>query len=77
MGLIRAKSLEQKWNVNMGGLARIWKGGCIIRAAFLDTIKDAYYKWVNLLPLLFSCTLRIHYLYIKPLTLTPKRVVFC
>jgi 6-phosphogluconate dehydrogenase len=44
MGLIRAKSLEQKWNVNMGGLARIWKGGCIIRAAFLDTIKDAYYK---------------------------------
>lgn len=40
--IIRAKSMEQKWDIELGGLARIWKGGCIIRAAFLDRIKQAY-----------------------------------
>ena len=42
MNLIRAKSVEQKWNLNLGDMARIWKGGCIIRAAFLGDIKAAY-----------------------------------
>lgn len=42
MNIIKAKSLEQKWGINLGGLARIWKGGCIIRAAFLDDIRKAY-----------------------------------
>eukprot|EP00271_Cylindrocystis_brebissonii_P017829 TRINITY_DN47_c0_g1_i3.p1 TRINITY_DN47_c0_g1~~TRINITY_DN47_c0_g1_i3.p1 ORF type:complete len:487 (+),score=108.58 TRINITY_DN47_c0_g1_i3:240-1700(+) len=42
MNLIRAKGLEQNWNLNLGELARIWKGGCIIRAKFLDRIKGAY-----------------------------------
>jgi 6-phosphogluconate dehydrogenase len=42
MNLIRAKSAEQSWNLNLGELARIWKGGCIIRAAFLGDIKAAY-----------------------------------
>lgn len=42
MNIIKAKSDEKKWGVNMGGLARIWKGGCIIRAAFLDDIRKAY-----------------------------------
>jgi len=42
MNLIRAKSDEQGWNLNLGELARIWKGGCIIRAAFLNRIKQAY-----------------------------------
>eukprot|EP00246_Nothoceros_aenigmaticus_P006631 TRINITY_DN1965_c0_g2_i1.p1 TRINITY_DN1965_c0_g2~~TRINITY_DN1965_c0_g2_i1.p1 ORF type:complete len:499 (+),score=116.62 TRINITY_DN1965_c0_g2_i1:77-1573(+) len=42
MNLIRAKSLEQGWNLDLGELARIWKGGCIIRAIFLDRIKKAY-----------------------------------
>eukprot|EP00897_Mesotaenium_endlicherianum_P000070 jgi/Mesen1/10063/ME000730S09356 len=42
MNLIRAKSLEQGWDLNLGELARIWKGGCIIRAVFLDRIKQAY-----------------------------------
>lgn len=42
MNLIRAKSAEQKWNLNLGDMARIWKGGCIIRAAFLGDIKAAY-----------------------------------
>ncbi|CAI5507215.1 unnamed protein product [Closterium sp. Naga37s-1] len=42
MNLIRAKSTEQGWGLNLGELARIWKGGCIIRAVFLDRIKQAY-----------------------------------
>jgi len=44
MNIIRAKSAEQEWDIDMGGLARIWKGGCIIRAGFLDLIKDAYLR---------------------------------
>lgn len=39
MNIIKAKSEEQKWGINLGGLARIWKGGCIIRAGFLDDIR--------------------------------------
>eukprot|EP00253_Pinus_taeda_P027324 PITA_27324 len=42
MNLLRAKSTEKAWNLNLGELARIWKGGCIIRAIFLDRIKKAY-----------------------------------
>lgn len=40
--LIRAGSNENQWNVDLSEMARIWKGGCIIRARFLDRIKDAY-----------------------------------
>ena len=39
MNLIRAQSIEKAWNLNLRELARIWKGGCIIRAKFLDRIK--------------------------------------
>ncbi|XP_051141112.1 6-phosphogluconate dehydrogenase, decarboxylating 2-like [Andrographis paniculata] len=42
MNLIRAKSIEKGWELKLGELARIWKGGCIIRAIFLDRIKKAY-----------------------------------
>ncbi|KAK4798667.1 hypothetical protein SAY86_030993 [Trapa natans] len=42
MNLIRAKSIEKGWDLQLGELARIWKGGCIIRAIFLDRIKQAY-----------------------------------
>ena len=42
MNLIRAKSEEQAWGLNLGEMARIWKGGCIIRAQFLDSIRKAY-----------------------------------
>nr|GEZ39767.1 6-phosphogluconate dehydrogenase, decarboxylating 3 [Tanacetum cinerariifolium] len=42
MNLIRAKSVEKDWGLKLGELARIWKGGCIIRAIFLDRIKQAY-----------------------------------
>lgn len=44
MNLLRAKSLEKGWNLNLGEMARIWKGGCIIRAVFLDRIKKAYQR---------------------------------
>ncbi len=39
---IGAASREYGWNVDPGTLATIWRGGCIIRARFLDRIKDAY-----------------------------------
>ena len=44
MNIIRAKSEEMGWGVDLGALARIWKGGCIIRAAFLDDIRAAYVR---------------------------------
>jgi 6-phosphogluconate dehydrogenase len=40
--LIHAGSNENQWNIDLSEMARIWKGGCIIRARFLDRIKDAY-----------------------------------
>jgi len=42
MSLIGAGSREWKWGIDLGEMARIWKGGCIIRASFLDTIRKAY-----------------------------------
>jgi 6-phosphogluconate dehydrogenase len=37
-----AASKAYDWNLDMGALATIWRGGCIIRARFLDRISDAY-----------------------------------
>jgi 6-phosphogluconate dehydrogenase len=42
MALIRAGSDEYQWNIDLAELSRIWKGGCIIRAKFLEEIKKAY-----------------------------------
>nr|TKS11134.1 hypothetical protein D5086_0000077360 [Populus alba] len=42
MNLIREMSIEKGWDLKLGVLTRIWKGGCIIRAVFLDWIKKAY-----------------------------------
>jgi 6-phosphogluconate dehydrogenase len=42
MNLIRAGSQEWQWDINLREMARIWKGGCIIRARFLDSIMQAY-----------------------------------
>ncbi|WP_196442640.1 NADP-dependent phosphogluconate dehydrogenase [Planomonospora sp. ID67723] len=39
---IRAGSAEYGWDVDPGALATIWRGGCIIRAVFLDRIREAY-----------------------------------
>ncbi|HEX7926239.1 MAG TPA: NADP-dependent phosphogluconate dehydrogenase, partial [bacterium] len=42
MALLRRASEEEKWNLPFGEIARIWKGGCIIRAKFLKSIQEAY-----------------------------------
>jgi 6-phosphogluconate dehydrogenase len=39
---LAAGSKEYGWNLDLGSLATIWRGGCIIRAKFLDRIKEAY-----------------------------------
>lgn len=39
---LKAASEEYNWNLNYGDIAMIWRGGCIIRARFLQKIKDAY-----------------------------------
>jgi 6-phosphogluconate dehydrogenase len=54
MNVIRRGSDEYKWNVNLGELSRIWKGGCIIRAQFLDKIKQAYQRRPDLPNLLLD-----------------------
>jgi 6-phosphogluconate dehydrogenase len=40
--LMRAAAQEQGWNLNYGGIALMWRGGCIIRSVFLGEIKAAY-----------------------------------
>ncbi len=39
---MQAASDENSWNLQLGSIARIWRGGCIIRARFLGRITDAY-----------------------------------
>ena len=40
--LMRAAAEEYGWHLNYGGIAQMWRGGCIIRSAFLGKIKDAF-----------------------------------
>jgi 6-phosphogluconate dehydrogenase len=40
--LLRATAKENGWNLNMGGIALMWRGGCIIRSRFLGKIKNAF-----------------------------------
>jgi len=40
--LMRAAAEEYKWDLNYGGIALMWRGGCIIRSVFLEKIKDAF-----------------------------------
>jgi 6-phosphogluconate dehydrogenase len=40
--LMRAAAEESKWDLNYGGIALMWRGGCIIRSAFLGKIKEAF-----------------------------------
>ncbi len=42
MELLGAASKQYNWNLNFGDIATIWRGGCIIRAKFLNRIVDAY-----------------------------------
>jgi 6-phosphogluconate dehydrogenase len=40
--LMDAQARESKWEINRGGVALMWRGGCIIRSAFLGKIKEAF-----------------------------------
>ena len=52
--LMRAAAVENKWNLNYGGIALMWRGGCIIRSVFLGKIKEAFDKNPNLTNLLLD-----------------------
>lgn len=53
-GLMRAASKEYGWNLNYGNIAKIFRGGCIIRAQFLNQISRAYEKKSDLVNLLLE-----------------------
>jgi 6-phosphogluconate dehydrogenase len=42
--LLKEAAKEYKWNLNYGGIALLWRGGCIIRSVFLAKIKEAFDK---------------------------------
>jgi 6-phosphogluconate dehydrogenase len=44
MELLRAASTGYNWNLNLSDIATIWRGGCIIRAKFLNRIVEAYQR---------------------------------
>ncbi len=52
--LMRAVSDERDWDLNFGGIALMWRGGCIIRSAFLNNIRDAFDKDAGLTNLLMD-----------------------
>jgi 6-phosphogluconate dehydrogenase len=58
MALIGEASRKHSWNISLREMARIWKGGCIIRARFLDTIFHAYEKTPDLPSLLLDEAVR-------------------
>ena len=54
MELLGAASVGSHWNLNFGDIATIWRGGCIIRAKFLNRIKEAYERNTELHNLLLD-----------------------
>ena len=52
--LLEAAAKEQGWHLNFGGIALMWRGGCIIRSRFLGKIKEAFDKNANLENLLLD-----------------------
>ena len=52
--LMRAAAREYNWSLNNGGIALMWRGGCIIRSVFLGKIKDAFDKNPDLVNLLLA-----------------------
>ena len=56
--LMGAGSQQWNWNIDLSEMARIWKGGCIIRAKFLDSIQVAYKRDPNLANLMLTPELR-------------------
>ncbi|MBX2838777.1 MAG: decarboxylating NADP(+)-dependent phosphogluconate dehydrogenase [Gammaproteobacteria bacterium] len=58
--LMRAAAEHYNWTLNFGGIAQMWRGGCIIRSAFLDDIKNAFDKEPKLSNLLLDDYFRNH-----------------
>jgi 6-phosphogluconate dehydrogenase len=54
MSLIRTASKENKWGVNLGDCAKVWRGGCIIRSVFLEDIRKAFARNAELANLLLD-----------------------
>ena len=52
--MMRAAAGEYKWDLSYGGIALLWRGGCIIRSKFLGKIKEAYDKDPKLTNLLLA-----------------------
>jgi len=52
--LMRAAAKEYQWNLNYGGIALMWRGGCIIRSVFLGRIKEAFDQDPKLMNLLLA-----------------------
>ena len=52
--LMREAAKENSWNLNYGGIALMWRGGCIIRSVFLGKIKEAFDKTPDLKNLLLD-----------------------
>lgn len=52
--LMRYAAMEYGWNLNYGGIALMWRGGCIIRSIFLGKIKEAFDKNPKLTNLLLD-----------------------
>ena len=52
--LMREAAREYGWNLNYGGIALMWRGGCIIRSVFLGRIKEAFDKKADLNNLLMD-----------------------
>src|SRR6266704_687900 len=51
---LAAGSKEYQWTIDLGSLATIWRGGCSIRAKFLNRIRDAYAEQTELANLMLS-----------------------
>ena len=54
LDLIAKVGKEKNWGLNLGAIARIWRGGCIIRARFLNHITEAYETDANLTNLMLA-----------------------
>jgi len=52
--LMRSAAVEYKWDLNYGGIALMWRGGCIIRSVFLGKIKEAFVNNPSLTNLLLD-----------------------
>jgi len=58
MALLEAGSREWNWDLKLGEIAALWKGGCIIRARFLDEIRKAYVENPSLANLILAPSMK-------------------